>query len=146
MTMIMTIHLLFCFVFIINSIVLCRLNCKHWPCSTLLQDPSSWQGLAGSNKKWTKTMKNASCIQTALWVWITKEQIIWSFSFRFKILSINKTSGPDTRLIYFPVTRARKNIIEDYTFQILDMFLVAKFLFSNKSSLTEHYLKDLWRM
>lgn len=142
----MTIHLLFCFVFIFNSIDLCRLKCKRWPCSTSLQGPSSWQGLAGSNKNWTERMKNACCIQTVLWVWITKEHIIWSFPFRFKILSANKPSGPDTRLIYFPVTCARKNITEDYTFQILDMFLVAEFFFSNKSSLTEDSLKDLWRM
>lgn len=53
-----------------------------------------------------------------------------------------KTSRPGTRLIYFPMTNARKNIMEDYTVQILDIFSVAEFSFLNKRSLTEQILKN----
>lgn len=93
-------------------------------------------------KNWMKIVRiNACCTQTSFWVWIAKKCIIWSFSFRFKILTVNKTSRPDTRFIYFPMTSARKNIMGDYIFQILDIFPAACFSFLNNRSLTEQFLK-----
>lgn len=59
-----------------------------------------------------------------------------------KFLLLLKTSRPGTRLIYFPMTSARKNIMEDYTVQISDIFSAAEFSFLNKRSLTEQILKN----
>lgn len=85
---------------------------------------------------------DACCIQTSFWVWVTDTCIIWSFSFRFKILPVIINFKAWYQAHLFSMTSARKNITEDYTVQILDIFSAAKFSFLNKRSLTEQILKN----